>query len=160
MLNIGYTLQSVDLFLQSKGYGSLWSGMGKPTTPNADYRILLGFGNTNAPLRKGESEFKRRPILDISNEDNAIARAARLAPSAANFQPWKLVFSPRKVIVQPKSGGIGKMLTGKAQKIDLGICLRHIALALEHEGNTIASIAPESSGKSLLVEVSYQKSKG
>jgi nitroreductase len=96
LANIGYALQGVDLHLQSKGYGSLWSGMARPKESQENYRILLAFGNSTVPLRRGESDFKRKPVVEISNtppgtgEDNPVASAARLAPSAVNFQPWKL----------------------------------------------------------------------
>jgi nitroreductase len=159
MANIGYTLQSVDLALQSKGYGSLWMGMGKPIKPGANYRILLAFGKTDEPPRTGENDFKRNAVSDISNEDNAIARAARLAPSAVNFQPWKLHFSPGKVTLQPNGRGIGKLVAGKLQKIDLGICLKHIELALEHEGKSITSIQLKGNGKDFFIDVMYGKQK-
>ncbi len=32
LINIGYTLQGVDLWLQSSGYGSVWCGMATPRT--------------------------------------------------------------------------------------------------------------------------------
>jgi hypothetical protein len=131
-------------------------GMGKPIHPESDYRILLAFGKTSVPPRTGENEFKRQPILQISNEDNAIARAARLAPSAVNFQPWKLLFSQGKVTVHAKARNIGKLLVGKLQKIDLGIILKHVELALEHEGKKVQSIVPSARGKDFSIDVVYQ----
>ncbi|MDR0406297.1 MAG: nitroreductase, partial [Clostridiales bacterium] len=87
LVNIGYTLQGVDLWLQANRYGSVWCGMAKPTDPAPDYRILLGFGKTAVPLRTRESVLKRKTVTEISNADNAVARAVRAAPSAVNFQP-------------------------------------------------------------------------
>jgi len=158
LCNIGYTLQTLDLYLQSKGYGSLWMGMGKPAEPGADYRILLAFGKTDVPSRSGEADFKRKPVLEISNEDNAIARAARLAPSAVNFQPWKLDFSPRNVTVRYNGKGIGKLFAGKYQKIDLGILLKHAELALAYEGKTVTEITSSGNGKNFAVTVTYRES--
>jgi hypothetical protein len=146
----------MDLYLQSKGFGSLWSAMARPKEPQENYRILLAFGNTNSPLRSGEGDFKRKPILEISNKDCLTARAARLAPSANNLQPWKLDFTPEKVTVQFHGKGLGKFLMGKLQKIDLGIVLKHTALALEHDGKTITSITPQNNSKSFAVEVVYE----
>jgi len=157
LCNIGYTLQTLDLYLQSKGYGSLWMGMGKPAEPGADYRILLAFGKTDIPSRSGEADFKRKPVSDISNEDNAIARAARLAPSTVNFQPWKLDFSPGNVTVKYNGKGIGKLFAGKFQKIDLGILLKHVELALEHEGKTVMEIASSGKGKNFAATVTYRE---
>ena len=78
-MNAGYVLQNLDLSLQSKGYGSLWLGMAKPLEPREDFCIMLAFGKTDVSLRRDVSEFKRLPIGEISNEDNPIAQAARLA---------------------------------------------------------------------------------
>ncbi|GHU77976.1 nitroreductase [Clostridia bacterium] len=155
MCNLGYVLASLDLQLQSRGYGSIIMGMAKPLKPAPDYRILLALGKTGVPSRKSESEFKRKAVLEISNEDNAIVRAARLAPSAVNFQPWKLHFTTGKVTVQSNGRGIGKLLMGKMQKIDLGIILKYVELALEHEGKTVRSITPKGNDKDFSVEVMY-----
>jgi nitroreductase len=154
--NIGYSLQTADLWLQASGYGSLWMGMGRPTESSTDYRILLAFGKTDAPLRKDESEFKRKPVLEIGNEDNAIARAARLAPSASNGQPWKLDFSPGKIIVRYNGKGIAKLFASKWQKIDVGIILKHAQLALENEGREITAITPKSEAKSFEIALEYR----
>lgn len=156
LCNIGYTLQTLDLTLQRKGYGSLWMGMGKPADPGADYRILLAFGRTDVPLRGGEADFKRKPVAEVSNEDNTIARAARLAPSAVNFQPWKLEFTPGSVSVRYNGTGIGKLFAGKFQKIDIGILLKYVDLALEHEGKIVTGFTPSGMGKDFAVAVTYK----
>jgi hypothetical protein len=156
LANIGYMLQEVDLYLQSQGFGSLWTATARPKEPQEKYRILLAFGNTDSPLRGGEGDFKRKPILEISNEDNLVARAAELAPSANNLQPWKLDFTPGKVTVEFHGKGIGQLLMGKLQKIDLGIVLKHTELALEHDGKKITSITPQNNSKPFAVEVAYE----
>jgi hypothetical protein len=155
LCNIGYVLSSLDLYLQSNGYGSIVMGMAKPLEPAADYRILLAFGKTNVPARNGEADFKRRSVSDIGNEDNAVARAARLAPSAVNFQPWKLNFSPGKVLIKYASKGIGKLLAGKMQKIDIGIITKYAELALEHEGKIVTAVTPSGASKNFSVEIRY-----
>jgi hypothetical protein len=179
LANIGYSLQLLDLQLQARGYGSLWMGTASPVNPAADYRIMLAFGNTDSPPRNGEGDFKRKKILDISNQDNPVARAARLAPSAVNFQPWKLEFAPsatpsiapgaapganpgithnaapNRLTVSFVSGTIARLLTSKFQQIDVGICLRHAVTALEQEGKAITAIVPKGSGKDFAVAVEY-----
>ncbi|MCL2050710.1 MAG: hypothetical protein FWG91_03110 [Lachnospiraceae bacterium] len=156
-LNIGYTLQGVDLYLQSIGYGSIWCGMAKPKAAKADYRILLGFGKTDVPLRDGERDFKRKKITDISNEDNPVARAARLAPSAVNFQPWKLHFDDGLVTVKSNVRGLGKVLPGKLYLFDLGIVLKHVELALEHEGKEVSPFKLENKGSAAEISVYFSK---
>jgi hypothetical protein len=94
-------------------------------------------------------------VSDISSEDNAVARAARLAPSAVNFQPWKLEFSPGKVTVHYTPKGIGKLLAGTMQKIDVGIITKYAELALEHEGKTVIAVTPHGTGRDFRLEVAY-----
>ncbi|MDR1532087.1 MAG: nitroreductase [Clostridiales bacterium] len=156
LVNVGCTLQGMDLWLQSSGYGSIWCGMAAPKDAAGDYRILLGFGKTSVPLRTVESEFKRKKISDISNEDNAVARAARLAPSAVNFQPWKLTFAAGKVTAASNVRGVGRILPGRLYLIDLGIVLKHVVIALEHEGKTVTAIDAAGAGKDSAIEVSYE----
>ncbi|MDR1355508.1 MAG: hypothetical protein LBJ43_04555 [Propionibacteriaceae bacterium] len=154
LVNIGYTLQEVDLWLQSQGWGSVWCGMAAPLDKTPNYRILLGFGATDVPFRDGENEFKRKKISEISNADNVIARAARLAPSAMNLQPWKLIFSDGQLKVQLNVRGIGRVFPGKLGLFDIGIVLKHIELALAHTGKTINMRSFSGSGKDFTLTLS------
>ncbi|MDR1400398.1 MAG: hypothetical protein LBJ41_10785 [Treponema sp.] len=154
--NVGYVLQNVDLYLQSIGLGSVWLGMAKPNEPEQNYCILLAFGKTDVPTRKAEGEFKRLPISEISDQDNLVAKAVLLAPSAVNSQPWKLHFESGKVVIRYFGRGLMKlMLRKKLNKIDLGIAARHIETALLHDGKAILSITPKTSGKTFEIEITY-----
>jgi hypothetical protein len=153
--NVGYVLQKVDLYLQSIGLGSGWTGMAQPKEKLQDFCIALVFGKANQPERAGAADFKRLPIAKISNADNAIAQAARLAPSAINSQPWQLHFEEGKVTVSYLGRGLTKRMLKKTNKIDVGIIARHIEVALAHEGTPISSIAPKSEGDTLKIELSY-----
>jgi hypothetical protein len=154
--NVGYVLQNVDLYLQSIGLGSIWLGMAKPNEAERDYCILLAFGKTDVPMRKAEGEFERLLLSEISDQDNPAARAARLAPSAMNSQPWKLHFESGKVVIRYFGRGLMKLILGKKlSKIDLGIVTRHVETALRHEGKTNLSITPKTSGKTFEIEIAY-----
>ena len=156
-MNVGYVLQNVDLYLQSKGYGSLWLGMAKPSEPNGNFCIMLAFGKTDVPPRRDIEEFKRLPVGEISNADNTIAQAAQLAPSAVNSQPWKLDFTKGKVTVRYFGRGVTRLiLKNKMSKIDLGIVTRHIELVLQNEGKTVQAITPVMEGKGFAIEVEYR----
>jgi nitroreductase len=153
--NVGYVLQKADLYIQSIGLGSWWIGMQKPKEKRDDFCILLGFGKTSVEPRKGEQDFSRLPINEISNADNTIAKAARLAPSAVNSQPWKLYFEYGKVTIKYISRGMMGMILKKMNKIDVGIVARHVETALLHEGKKIISITPKEAEKSLEIEIAY-----
>jgi hypothetical protein len=154
--NVGYVLQKADLFIQSIGLGSVWLGMAKPNKQEQDYCILLAFGKTDVPVRKNIGAFSRLSINEISNEDNAIAAAARLAPSAVNTQPWKLQFGDGKVTIQYFGRGLMKLLLKKKiNKIDIGIVTRHVEIALLHEQKAIKSITPKNDGTHFSIEIMY-----
>ena len=153
--NVGYTLQKADLYIQSLGFGSVWLGMAKPKQKEDDFCIMLAFGRSDVPFRTSEAEFKRLSITDISDTDNEIAHAARLAPSACNSQPWQLSFTDQSVTARYVGRGALKLiLRPKMAKIDLGIITRHIVTALIHEGKTISAITPDY--KNISIEITYQ----
>lgn len=144
-INVGYVLQKADLFIQSLGMGSVWLGMADPKDKNErkDFCIMLGFGNTSVPARNSGEGFKRLDLCEISPVDNEVARAARLAPSAMNSQPWKLTFLDNAVIADYCGRGLLKgILRHKFSNIDIGIITRHIELALLYQGKKIISITP------------------
>jgi nitroreductase len=156
--NVGYLLENIDLYLQSIGLGSCWLGGGRPKQKQSDFCILLTFGRTDEADRKGSKDFHRLPLSEISNVDNVIAQAARLAPSAMNSQPWKLHFIENTVTIEYKGRGLAKPLLGKKlNKIDVGIITRHVQVALEHEGNIVTAITPNTKGKDFTVTVTYNK---
>lgn len=157
-INVGYCLQEMDLYIQSIGLGSLWLGTAKPKgeKENNDYCIMLAFGKTDVPFRKDIINFNRLEINKISNIDNNIAQAARLAPSAMNSQPWQLTFEEGKVLINYFGRGILKsILKKKFSKTDIGIITKHIELALIHNGKAIKDIKLKTSVKDFEVCVLY-----
>ncbi|MDR0198219.1 MAG: hypothetical protein LBI08_00545 [Methanomassiliicoccaceae archaeon] len=156
-VNVGYCLQDIDLCLQGIGLGSLWYGSKNSTGNGPDgYCIKLIFGNTDVPLRKGEEDFKRMGVNEMSNIDNAVARAVRLAPSARNTQPWQLIFGDGGLTIRYRGSGLLKgLLKKKLSKIDLGIAARCAAAALEHEGKEIRGISVSEDKKDLAVHIVY-----
>ncbi|WP_313180854.1 nitroreductase family protein [Lacrimispora sp.] len=156
--NVGYVLQKANLYIQSIGLGSGWFMNPKPKDNKGNYCIALAFGGTDIPVRKNLDEFKRLPVKEISQIDNAVARAVRLAPSAMNSQPWKLNFEDGKIIIKDLGRGIMRvMLRNKLNKIDIGIAARHAVTALEQDGEKVTGIIPKTKGKEFKVEILYEQ---
>jgi hypothetical protein len=157
LVNVGYCLQSVDLYIQCLGLGSLWVDGGMPKRRlNDDCYIWIAFGDTKVKFRKGENDFKRLNVKDISNENNAVARAARLAPSSENSQPWRFTFGLGSVVISNRDKGIfttkhKKMMT----KVDMGIVLRCTELAFVRYGENIKDIAVIDDENGMEIRVSY-----
>jgi hypothetical protein len=157
LINIGYCLQSVDLYIQSLGLGSLWVDGGIPLNgDNDDCYIWMAFGNSKVKFHKGENDFKRLNMKDISNENNAVMRAARLAPSSDNSQPWYFTFGIGSVVITYRERNmINTKLKRMLNKVDLGIVLRHTELAFARYGEKVKDIAIINDENNLEIRVSY-----
>jgi hypothetical protein len=156
-INVGYCMESVDLFIQGLGLGSLWLGGGRPKKiKDENYCIVMAFGNTDVPLRFGENDFSRLSIREISNEDNAVARAVRLAPSARNNQPWQLNFADRNLVINYRGRGLLRgVFKKKLSKIDMGIALRFAELAYIRYGEEVNHLEIIDGGNSFAVRITH-----
>ena len=140
LTNAGFMLQQMDLFLSAKGIGSCWQG-GPKLTRKATRLSDLGFVTSIAfgsPVgdihRKNLSEFERKPlakITDIEGHDDLL-EAARLAPSAANNQPW--YFTGGNGVIHVHSAR--SLVLDRMNRISSGIALCHLWLAAVHSGGT------------------------
>lgn len=140
LVNAGFILQQIDLYLSAKGFGSCYQGLAKigkdADSPPGLFIILLSFGRPAEELyRKSVSEFKREPMAKISTVKGMddVIEAARLAPSGINTQPW--FFTGGEGVI---NAYCGKALIGDSMnRINMGIALCHIWLALEHSGRSM-----------------------
>ena len=147
LMNVGFILQQIDLYLSANDLGSCWLGMAKPskqvaeTKNGLEFVILLAFGNSNEPVhRTNIFEFKRNIMSSICNIPNAdeLLQPVQLAPSASNTQPWFFSGSTDKITVsREKLNLIKAPLYGKMNQIDIGIALTHLWLSCDHQGKSI-----------------------
>lgn len=87
--NIGFIGQQLDLFFSEPGLGSCWLGGSKSEEKEESplpFVICMAFGKPAEPLHRTASEFKRKPLNEISEGIDERLEAARLAPSAVNAQ--------------------------------------------------------------------------
>ncbi|MDR1152685.1 MAG: hypothetical protein LBK72_09480 [Bifidobacteriaceae bacterium] len=157
-INTGYVLQAADLYIRDLGLGTHWKAMPRlrrddPHPHGLHYSNLLAFGTTNEPMRAGEADFKRLPITTISNADNPVARAARLAPSGLNDQPWRLEFGDGVIRITQTPRGALRALTKRSDKLSLGALLRHVTVALDHEGTPVRAVDIDTSAKRAILTV-------
>lgn len=144
LMNAGYMLQQLDLFLSNSGIGSCWLGLAKPSKavmPSKDgleYVIMLAFGQSDMNIyRSKEEEFNRKPISHLTSSEDLwdLASPARLSPSSSNTQPWYFSGTTDKIIIsREKLNLLKEPLYGKMNQIDIGIALCHLVLSLKHLG--------------------------
>lgn len=131
--NAGFLFQQLDLYLQGRGIGACWLGMGKPDQQLAakdglPFCMLIAFGTPkdDAP-RASAAEFKRKPLSDISDEADKGLEPARLAPSSVNSQPWYFTHEDGVIHVwRAQPGGLMRKALEKMNRIDMGIALAHL----------------------------------
>ena len=146
LMNAGFILQQVDLFISSNNLGSCWLGMAKPSKDvpvmknGLEFVIMLAFGKTAEQVHRVErSEFKRKSISDISSIAGAeeLLEPVRLAPSASNTQAWFFSGNINEITVsREKLNLIKAPIYGRVNKIDIGIAICHLWLTLDHQGKT------------------------
>lgn len=138
--NAGYILEQMDLFLNTINIGVCWIGMAKSNHNIVDslhYVIMMTIGKISSnDLRDNLSQFKRKKINDIWSGDSykQIANTLRLAPSALNIQPWKVVSENSQIKLYRTSNFLSKISLGKISyfnSIDIGIALLFIEIALK-----------------------------
>ncbi|MBQ4564834.1 MAG: nitroreductase [Oscillospiraceae bacterium] len=145
LANIGWLGQQLDLFLVSKGIGTLWFGIGKPDIPNyigLDYVIMMAIRKVNDPakFRKDMFKSKRKSLEEIWQGESlpGVSEIVRFAPSACNTQPWLVRRSSKQLRVyryqqSSKRGIMPKDRVTYYNRIDMGIFLLFLELCLRHE---------------------------
>ena len=161
----GYSFEMLVLYACSLGIGTTWiagtmdrpafeRAMGLGTEEMMPCVSPLGYPAKRMSLReiamrKGVRADTRAPFetlffrngfdTPLTEEDSGPLRemleAVRLAPSAVNKQPWRLVVTDEAVhFYEKRSKGYVSDATGDLQKVDLGIAMCHFALAAEEQG--------------------------
>jgi len=142
MLNAGYLMQQMNLYIASKGLGTCFfifgPGHGLKASMKYSYVLTLAFGKTNAELYRDSSEAKRLPeeelVLykeEVSPEIRQILAAARLAPSSFNSQPWRFVAYKNRIhLFARKINPLIKRFDNTTM-LNMGIMLANLLLAAE-----------------------------
>jgi hypothetical protein len=130
--NIGFIGQQLDLFFSESGLGACWLGASKPVDKDSsdmDCLICMSFGKPAEPLHRHVTEFKRKPLSEISEGADDRLEAARFAPSGVNAQNWYFVAENGKIhCYRKKANPILGFIYNKLACIDMGIALCHIAV--------------------------------
>ena len=133
--NLGFIFQQVELYMQSKGIGTCWLGLGKLSDADdviakhsgMECVMMMAFGIPEGEeYCKDLSEFKRRTLAEISDREDSRLECARIAPSAVNSQPWYFVHDGGTINVYCVTKYLIHKVLGKMNKFDMGIALAHL----------------------------------
>ncbi len=130
LVNVGFMLQQVDLYLSSIGLGGCWLGMAKPKeklSGDMEFVIAYAFGKpVGSPYRNLE-DFKRKSLDKLSNNANSRIKVVQFAPSARNSQNYYFVTEGSIIHAYcAKAGLLTIKQFAKMREIDVGIALAHL----------------------------------
>ena len=169
LLNAGYLLEQLDLFLASINIGVCWYGFGRTkevSNEGLDFVIMLAFGKSK------ENDFRDKNDIDNimrkscdeiwkGKFDNEIIDKVRLAPSAVNSQPWR-VESEDKIINVFRTTKYKSIMIGSTKNyfnsIDLGIFLSFLEIILDRKGYKFTrKLYPEDTSKNSMKKIATYK---
>lgn len=142
LLNAGYLMQQMDLYIASKGLGACYMisspGHGLKSTMKYDYVVALAFGKTSSTLYRESTEANRLPESElivykeeVTPDIKQVLAAARLAPSAFNSQPWRFVVYRNRIHVFAKKNLLIAKALDYNKMIDMGVMMANLLLAAE-----------------------------
>lgn len=138
----GYAAEQLVLYMTTKEIGTCYLGSAKigPKEKNGLKQFLvISFGKADGPLYRDMEEAHRQPLANLCTYKDEpgeylkkILKAARMAPSSMNTQPWRFIVYADRVYVFMKKEALPqpKMFTAM-RHFDMGIMLCHIMLAAE-----------------------------
>ena len=163
----GYSFERIVLFAESIGVGTTWiagtmdrSAFEKAVSLQSDEVMPcvspLGYPANKMSVReslmrrgvKADSRFDFSELFFDGSFDRPLSaenagkwetalEAVRLAPSAVNKQPWRVVVCGDRIHFYKKRGAVRVNVDWDIQKIDMGIALAHFALAAEECGRSV-----------------------
>lgn len=143
LINAGYVLQQLALYLTAKDIGCCYQGGIQPTQELKDnlpyeYVIALAFGKGKKSIYRPSNKAKRLPEdrLAVYKEEvdeniKTIMNAAILAPSSLNNQPWRFVVYHNRIHIFCKKSHLFRHTIGDMKLIDVGIVLANISQAAD-----------------------------
>jgi nitroreductase len=143
LMNAGYLMQQISLYLTAKGLGSCYLGSMKPKKEFGEviqlkYVIMLAFGESEHEIYRPSDKSRRLPLEDIvvykteaSRNILTMIQAGRLAPSSMNSQPWRFVVYDNRIHIFCKKNIFLSGVLNELKMIDIGICLAHLLVTSE-----------------------------
>lgn len=139
--NAGYMMEQIVLYLTTKGIGSCFLGGSKAKGSLVSSKVqvmLLAFGYPKGKLLRESPLAKRLPLKELctfkeeaGEQLRTVLRAARLAPSALNSQPWHFIVYADRIYVFAKKGGLLIRGDNEMRDFSIGVMLSHIMQAAE-----------------------------
>ena len=141
MMNTGYLMEQMALYLCTQGIGSSFLGKSrvlKNLRKKGDKELIgiLGFGKSRGAYIRRQSDANRLPMeeLCLFKEQprqwmKQLLDAARMAPSYMNHQPWRFVVYDNRIHIFSKKQKTDHM--NKWDEVNFGILFANFMVAAE-----------------------------
>lgn len=151
--NAGYLMEQLVLYMAVKGLGSCYLGgsKAKKSMKNGKKQVMvLAFGYPDGKLFRESPLARRLPLNELcvfkeeaGEQMKTVLKAARLAPSALNSQPWRFVVYADRIYVFARKGKLPIKTTETMRDFSIGIMLSHIMLAAEELWMELETVTEE-----------------
>lgn len=141
MVNDGYLLGQLDLYMVSHGLGTCFFNGAKALCEaenGLEPVMAIGFGKAERRSMESERQRKRLSLSeicrikeDIEEEERCILEAARLAPSSMNSQPWRMVAYAGRIHLFCKKSALPVPAMQRLHYLDIGIILAYLEVGAE-----------------------------
>lgn len=141
LMNAGYLLEQLSLYLCTRGLGSCF--VGSPFLKkkyvhreNKKMMAVLAFGKAKGSWTRKPAEAKRLPLSEMCVYKEAprqwmkqLLDAARMAPSSMNSQPWRFVVFDNRIHIFSKKHTSDRL--GRWDELNFGIMFSHMMVMAE-----------------------------
>ncbi|MCI9487735.1 MAG: nitroreductase [Lachnospiraceae bacterium] len=142
MVNAGYLLEQIVLYMTGHGVGTCYQGAAKAVglsgPAGMEAVMVVAFGYADEKLHRESFRAKRLPLKELcafkedsTEETRLMLQAARLAPSAFNRQPWRFIVYQNRLHVFARKEQFPFWAREDRIGFDMGIMLFHMTLAAE-----------------------------
>ncbi len=139
-LNAGYIMEELSLYLAARGIGTCYQGMlkVKKEQENLSEVLVMAAGYPKKYLYRSQENRNRLPLSKVcvfkeepSKEIMAILKAAAMAPSSFNSQPWRFIVYKNRIHIFMQKVNNGIFKRNKLHLLDIGMALNHIMITAE-----------------------------
>ena len=144
MVDAGCYAERLVLYMATKGLGTCYQGccrLDPSEIPEGmQQAIIIAFGYAEKSLVRSTEHAKRQPLNKLCHfrenadeEIRSMLKAARLAPSSFNRQPWRFAVWSDHIELYVHRDPVLKHFFGAMQLIDAGIVLCHLLEAADEQ---------------------------
>lgn len=155
LVEAGCYAERLVLYMTTKGLGTCYQGgckLEKSQIPaDMQLAIIVAFGYADGELTREAVRAKRQPLSklcyfreNIGEDIRLMLKAARLAPSAMNHQPWRFLVKNDRLDLYLMEDSLFKNMFASRQLIDIGIALCHMLEAADEQWMSIEVLRDES----------------